>query len=232
MQYVDIGDDTLIMPLGGTGAGGATAAASASGTGGATMAASISGTGPLLCTPAATQPCYDGPAGTQGMGICKAGTQTCAADGMSWGACTGEVLPQTENCATPIDENCDGMAPACKGDLGWALRFGDAADQYVTSIAADGAGDVIVTGYFAGTMSFGGSPLVSAGTFDVFVAKLDPSGNHLWSKRFGDAGGQDGAGVAVDGKGDVLVTGSSSVRWTSAVARSRAPAAVTSFWRS
>jgi hypothetical protein len=40
------------------------------------------------------------------------------------------------------------------------------------------------------------------------VAKLDASGGHLWSKAFGSAGDQDGTGVAVDGFGNVVVTGS------------------------
>ncbi len=63
-----------------------------------------------VCVPGATQPCYDGPTGTAGVGICAAGTQTCAGDGESWGACAGEVLPlPQEDCTTPVDDNCDGQ---------------------------------------------------------------------------------------------------------------------------
>jgi hypothetical protein len=61
-----------------------------------------------VCAPNATRSCYTGPAGTQGVGICKAGTQTCAADGMSWGACAGQVTPGTESCHNQTDDNCNG----------------------------------------------------------------------------------------------------------------------------
>jgi hypothetical protein len=183
---------------GGTGGGGGTT--STGGAGGA-----------LLCAPGATQPCYDGPAGTEGVGLCTSGTQTCAPDGASWGACAGEVVPQTENCATPEDEDCDGQAPACKGALLWAKRFGDVGDQHVNGIAADAAGNVLVAGTFSGSIDFGGGPLVSVGASsgptDVFVAKLDPSGAHLWSKRAGDPKAQSARAIAVDGAGNVLLTG-------------------------
>jgi len=52
-----------------------------------------------------TKPCYSGPAKTKGVGLCKAGKQTCAAG--KWGACTGEVLPKAEKCNNK-DNNCDG----------------------------------------------------------------------------------------------------------------------------
>jgi MYXO-CTERM domain-containing protein len=61
------------------------------------------------CVPSSTRPCYNGPAGTAGVGLCHAGTQTCDAAG-SWGSCAGEVLPTPEICSNGIDENCNGMA--------------------------------------------------------------------------------------------------------------------------
>ena len=179
-----------------------------------TTSASGGAGGALLCAPGATQPCYSGPAGTEGQGICTAGAEVCAADGMSWGACSGEVLPAVEDCATAEDEDCDGLAPPCKGELLWAKRFGDIGDQRVTSVATDASGNVLITGSFAAAINFGGEPLISAGGFpgssDVFVAKLDSSGNHVWSKRFGDAAAQIGWGIIMGPSGDVLVTGAFS----------------------
>jgi hypothetical protein len=58
------------------------------------------------CTNGATQPCYAGPAGTPGVGACRAGTQTCA--GGQWGACLGQVLPTAETC-NGLDDDCDGV---------------------------------------------------------------------------------------------------------------------------
>jgi hypothetical protein len=55
-----------------------------------------------------TNPCYSGPAGTENVGQCIGGTETCA--GGVWGACEGEVTPDAEVCdAGLLDENCDGF---------------------------------------------------------------------------------------------------------------------------
>jgi hypothetical protein len=195
-----VGED----PLASGGAGGTGGTIGTGGMGGAGTAGSG---GATVCMPGATQPCYDGPAGTEGQGICKAGTQTCAADGASWGPCLGEVLPKPEDCATPYDEDCDGLAPACTGKPLWAERFGASGNQAVFGVATDGQGDVIIVGKFAGTVDFGGGVLASAGGQDVFVAKLDANGNHIWSKSFGDPSDQVGASVAVDSGGNVVLTG-------------------------
>jgi len=185
--------------------GTSSSSSSTSATGGAGGTGGVGG-GPL-CMPGAMQPCYDGPAGTENKGICTAGTQTCAADGSSWGPCVGEVLPQPENCATPIDEDCDGKAPPCKGALLWAKRFGGSGAEHGQAIASDGANNVLVTGYFYGAVDFGGGLLGSAGQSDAFVVKLSADGSHVWSRQFGGSGSEVGTGVAVDGAGNVIVTG-------------------------
>ncbi len=51
--------------------------------------------------------CYTGPAGTLGVGTCKAGVQQCTAG--AWGACTGQVTPQPETC-DGLDTDCDWLA--------------------------------------------------------------------------------------------------------------------------
>ncbi len=60
---------------------------------------------------AETKPCYDGPPGTQDVGVCIAGTQTCDIDLGDFGPCEGAVLPADEDCdAMHVDEDCDGVA--------------------------------------------------------------------------------------------------------------------------
>jgi hypothetical protein len=89
----------------------------------------------------------------------------------------------------------------------WSKRFGDAAQEAGKGVAVDEAGNVVVTGYFHSTVDFGGGTLASAGSSDIFVAKFDAAGDHLWSKRFGDGDVQAPYSVAMDGAGDVVVTG-------------------------
>jgi hypothetical protein len=86
--------------------------------------------GPCACTPGQMQPCYQGPPGTEGVGTCKGGAQTCNAAGTSWGPCVGQVLPQPEMCNSTQDLNCDGVigdAPDIDGD-GWTACNGDCCE--------------------------------------------------------------------------------------------------------
>jgi hypothetical protein len=86
--------------------------------------------GACLCQPGAQQACYQGAPGTQGVGLCKAGVQTCAADGTSWGACIGQVLPVAEICSNNVDEDCNGVVddvPDIDGD-GWTACNGDCCE--------------------------------------------------------------------------------------------------------
>ncbi|MEZ4466965.1 MAG: MopE-related protein, partial [bacterium] len=52
-----------------------------------------------------SEPCYDGPEGTEGVGACLGGRRICA-DG-AFGACMGAVLPGDERC-NAADDDCDG----------------------------------------------------------------------------------------------------------------------------
>lgn len=58
------------------------------------------------CLAGTSESCYTGPAGTEGVGRCKAGTRTCQSDN-TWGPCQGQVLPRPEIC-NGLDDDCDG----------------------------------------------------------------------------------------------------------------------------
>ncbi len=164
------------------------------------------GTG-CVCAPGTTSPCYNGPMGTQNVGQCKGGTQICNAQGTGYGACTGEVVPATETCATPGDEDCDGLAnEGCT--TSWTKTFGGTLDDDIYDVAVDSQGDVIVVGGFTGTVDFGGGPFTTpSSSSDIFVAKYSSAGAHLWSKQYSGIGVDRANAVAVDTLGNVLVTG-------------------------
>ena len=89
----------------------------------------------------------------------------------------------------------------------WSHRFGDELAQHARGVAVDGSGNVLLTGYNGGTMTFGETVLPKAVVFDAYAAKLDSEGCSIWAKSFGGAAYQSGDGVAVDGSGNVFVTG-------------------------
>lgn len=135
-----------------------------------------------MCAPAAVEDCYDGPPGTLNNGICVGGTRICAVDG-TWGACMGQTLPSAEDCQTSLDEDCDGATPACAA--AWVLALG--GESYVYDIETDSAGNVFAIGQFNGTVDFGGgNTLTSIGGYDLYVVKLSPSGEHIYSHKLGD----------------------------------------------
>lgn len=92
----------------------------------------------------------------------------------------------------------------------WAKRFGEAQEvqnDVGNSVAADKDGNVYITGQFGNSVNFGGGALVSQG-HDVFLAKYDENGVHLWSKRFGGVSRDAAFGVATDPiTGDVAIIG-------------------------
>lgn len=90
----------------------------------------------------------------------------------------------------------------------WSRSFGSSFDDRTYAVAASPAGDAVITGVFFNTVNFGGLPLVSAGSTDIVVAKYSgATSSHLWSRRFGGTLSEDGRGIAVDGSGNVFVTG-------------------------
>lgn len=197
------GDDAA-----GPGATGATTGSGASGAGGGqggqggTGATGGQGGMPqTLCTPGATMPCYSGPVGTEGVGICMAGESTCAPDGMSYGICQGEVHPAPKDCATPtIDEACDGSPGPCTNPPLFAGLFGDDQRQEGYAVAVDAAGNIFAMGTSQGLIDFGAGALGPGG---AYLVKLDPDGNVLWQKGLNVIS----RSLSVDAQGSVLLYG-------------------------
>ena len=80
-----------------------------------------------------------------------------------------------------------------------------------TAIAVDGSGNIYVAGW---TESTWGTPIDPyAGGRDAFVAKLNSSGERLWHTFMGSSGWDEALSVAVDGDGNVYVTGTSDASW-------------------
>lgn len=101
--------------------------------------------------------------------------------------------------------------------LVWARLMGSALDTQSLNtyeggeaVTVDESGNVYVSGGFLGQADLGPFRLTSAGDKDVFVAKLDASGNFLWAKGWGGTTRDISTGIAVDGSGNVLSVGTTA----------------------
>ena len=161
----------------------------------------------VTCEAGTTASCYSGPDGTEGVGLCAAGTQVCNADGTGFGACEGEVLPGVEDCATPEDEDCDGLTPPCPLTTLWTRGFPSAGLNDFPRVAADAAGNVIVAGTFSGQLDLGDGQVLMGDGSDVFVLKLAPDGALVWFRQYGGIGSQRIRGIGVDGQDGIHIAG-------------------------
>jgi hypothetical protein len=99
------------------------------------------------------------------------------------------------------------------GNTLWAKTYGGADGDISNAVATDASGNAYVTGTFNGSVLVMGTFTLtnsSAGTNDIFVAKIDPSGNVLWAKSAGGTSHDKAFAIKVDVLGNVLVSGSFS----------------------
>jgi hypothetical protein len=95
------------------------------------------------------------------------------------------------------------------GTAVWAFRFGATSSLNPRAVGVDGAGDVIATGSFSGTLNFGGTPLTGDTAGDIFLVKLSgATGAYVWSKSYGSSGTDLVSGLAVDSNHDIVIVGS------------------------
>ena len=93
------------------------------------------------------------------------------------------------------------------GDYEWATQAGGISNDYVYDVSVLADGSSIVTGKFEGTATFGSTTFTSAGSYDVFVAKLDANGDYEWATQAGGISNDYGYGVSVLADGSSIVTG-------------------------
>ena len=96
-------------------------------------------------------------------------------------------------------ENQSGSEPQVLEDTNWwAKTYGGSDSDLAEAVAVAPNGDIIVAGW---TNSSG------AGSADVWVLRLDESGNVKWSKTYGGEKWDMATAVAVAPNGDVIVAG-------------------------
>jgi len=100
------------------------------------------------------------------------------------------------------------------GTFLWAKSAGGNLAETPYAIAVDNQSNVVITGEFQGTATFGTQAITSAvnpytnnASFDVFTCKYDASGNFIWLQQ-GSAHFDDrGIDIGTDANGNVFVCG-------------------------
>jgi len=101
------------------------------------------------------------------------------------------------------------------GNFVWTRGIhGSSFNDFGTSVVLDGAGNLVVTGYFEGDVDFDPSPggvfmIEGKGYWDVFVLKLTTDGSFVWARSMAGTGNTDEEATcaAIDGSGNIYITG-------------------------
>ena len=88
------------------------------------------------------------------------------------------------------------------GNLLWTRQLGTRRFDESYALATDSSGNAFISGRTGGNLAG-----TAAGLDDVFLAKYDGAGNLAWSRQYGSASSESADAAAVDGLGNVYITG-------------------------
>ena len=100
------------------------------------------------------------------------------------------------------------------GNLIWSKTFGGTSDDRGMIVKTTKKNEVLITGYYKGTVDFDpGAGVInrtSNGGEDIFLCKLDSSGNFLWVNTYGSSSGsyrERGRGIELDDNDNIYLSG-------------------------
>ena len=102
----------------------------------------------------------------------------------------------------------------------WAQKAGGTSTDLAKSIATDNNGNTFIIGSFTGTMVFPGTgslasrSITSAGSWDIYISKMNCNKNLVWKNSIGSSGSECGSfffpRIIYDNIGNLYVTGAFS----------------------
>ena len=97
------------------------------------------------------------------------------------------------------------------GNFVWAKSMGGPEDDKGLAIALNASGEVYTTGSFEDTADFDPGPgtfnIVSAGSTDIWLQKLNSAGGLIWARSIGGSGEDESRDIELDSSGRVYTTG-------------------------
>ncbi len=94
------------------------------------------------------------------------------------------------NDFAPTVGTWDGFAAKLNSDgqFLWVNTFGNDTIDFVYDLELDSHDNIYIAGHFQGTVNHGPNTLISQGDKDIFVTKIDSTGNFVWSESAGGIG--------------------------------------------
>lgn len=100
----------------------------------------------------------------------------CGPGGDLGGGVVGQPKILTSACIAKYDSN---------GGYLWSAGIPSTDMALLRAVIADASGNAYFGGGFVGSIDLGNGYVPSAGGLDMFLLKVDASGNHLWQKTYG-----------------------------------------------
>jgi hypothetical protein len=98
-----------------------------------------------------------------------------------------------------------------EGDFQWVNTYNGESFKFITSLAVSSQGDLLVAGYFFGTVDFdpgaGEENFVSQGGTDVFIQKIESNGNLGWNRQISSLDNVDATGITLDTEDNIYLIG-------------------------
>jgi hypothetical protein len=134
--------------------------------------------------------------------------------GSSWGSPVRAFTPGTSTDGYAVWATFDVFVAKLNssGALAWNTFLGSSTDDNGPGIAVNSSGNnVVVVGTSGAT--WGTPTRAYSGKSDAFAAQLNANGSLTWTTFLGASNFDEGTGVAVDGSGNVFMTGYSDTTW-------------------
>jgi len=94
------------------------------------------------------------------------------------------------------------------GNLRWTKHFGGSGDESGNAIGCDIAGNILLSGYFQSSLfALVVDTLFNSGNDDVFLAKLNNSGNVMWAKGISGSLNDRANSLTTDASANIFITG-------------------------
>ena len=148
---------------------------------------------------------------TWGRSVCLDNQQNIYATGVFGGVSDFDPGNGTYNLTSHGNNDAFILKLDVNGNFIWAKNVGSTGDDRGESIKTDLSGNLYICGSFRNTADFDPGPadfeLTSEGQSDIFILKLDASGNFIWARSMGSWDYDYANSLAIDAYNDIYITG-------------------------